>query len=79
VDIYGILITNLVGSTLPSQFRVRVGAQLVRAATHYEQVPPGELVALIGSAGLLEISARNASADALTGAGRGTPVSVVPS
>jgi S-adenosylmethionine hydrolase len=78
VDTYGNLITNVVGSTLPTQFQVRVGAQVIRAATHYEQVPPGELLALVGSAGLLEISARNASADALTGAGRGTPVSVVP-
>ena len=78
VDTYGNLITNIVGSTLPTQFQVRVGAQVIRAATHYEQVPRGELLALVGSAGLLEISARNASADALTGAGRGTPVSVVP-
>jgi S-adenosylmethionine hydrolase len=78
VDIYGNLITNIVGSTLPTQFQVRVGAQVIRSATHYERVPPGELLALVGSAGLLEISARNASADALTGAGRGTPVSVVP-
>jgi hypothetical protein len=34
------------------------------------------LLALVGSAGLLEISARDASAAALTGALRGTPVRV---
>ena len=38
----------------------------------------GAISALVGSAGLLEISARDASAAELTGAGRGTPVRVEP-
>jgi S-adenosylmethionine hydrolase len=79
VDTYGNLITNLPGSTLPSQFRVRIGPHVIPSARYYAQVPRGELLALVGSAGLLEISARDASADALTGAGRGTPVFIEPS
>jgi S-adenosyl-L-methionine hydrolase (adenosine-forming) len=76
VDTYGNLITNILGSTLPARFRVRLGTRLVRQAGYYEAVQPGELLALVGSAGLVEISARNASAAAITGAARGTPVTV---
>jgi S-adenosylmethionine hydrolase len=78
VDTYGNLITNLTAASLPPRYSVRLGAVQIPQAIHYAQVDEGALLALVGSAGLLEISARNASADALTGAGRGTPVSVVP-
>jgi S-adenosyl-L-methionine hydrolase (adenosine-forming) len=57
---------------------VRLGRSLIPRAAHYGAVQPSALVALVGSAGLLEIAARNASAAALTGATRGTPVSVEP-
>jgi S-adenosylmethionine hydrolase len=76
IDTYGNLITNLPGSGLPAHFRVRITERVVPSATYYEQVAQGALVALIGSSGLLEISARNASAAALIGARRGTPVSI---
>jgi S-adenosyl-L-methionine hydrolase (adenosine-forming) len=78
VDAYGNLITNLTAASLPPTYIVRLGAVQIPQAVNYAQVDEGTLLALVGSAGLLEISARNASADALTGAGRGTPVSVVP-
>jgi S-adenosylmethionine hydrolase len=78
VDTYGDLITNLPAHGLPARFRVRVGSHLVPHVGHYAAVEPNSLMALVGSAGLLEISARNASAAALTGAGRGTQVSVEP-
>jgi S-adenosyl-L-methionine hydrolase (adenosine-forming) len=78
VDSYGNLITNLRAAILPPRYLVRLGSIQIPQAIHYAQVDEGALLALVGSAGLLEISARNASADALTGAGRGTPVSVVP-
>lgn len=76
VDTYGNLITNLPAARLPTSFRVLIGQTQVAQAPFYAAVEPGELLALVGSAGLLEISARNASAAAITNARRGTPVSV---
>ena len=78
VDTYGNLITNLPAAGLPLEFEARVGAHRAPRATHYAAVAPGVLLALIGSVGLLEISARDGSAAALTGARRGTPVHLVP-
>jgi S-adenosyl-L-methionine hydrolase (adenosine-forming) len=77
VDTYGNLVTNLPASALPARYAVRVNDQVVPAAQYYAAVEPGKLLALVGSAGLLEISARDASAAALTGGHRGTPVEVV--
>jgi S-adenosylmethionine hydrolase len=74
VDTYGNLITNLPAADLPEKFELRIGDLRVPRATHYAAVPPGTLLALIGSAGLLEISARDASAAAITGAQRGMRV-----
>jgi S-adenosylmethionine hydrolase len=78
VDTYGNLVTNLRAEDLPPRVRVRLGSRDVALAPFYAAVPPGELLALVGSAGLLEISARDASAAALTGARRGTPVLLEP-
>jgi S-adenosylmethionine hydrolase len=78
VDAYGNLVTNMPAANLPEQFEVRIGPHRVPRASHYAAVPPGALLALTGSAGLLEISARNASAAALTGAQRGTRVLIEP-
>ena len=74
VDTYGNLITNIPASSLPPRFVVRVGSFVVPFARFYTAVRPGELLALIGSADLLEISARDASAADLIGASRGTPI-----
>jgi len=76
VDTYGNLITNLPAASLPEHFEVRLGAHRISRATHYAAVAEGGLLALIGSSGLLEISARNASAAAITGARRGNSVLV---
>jgi S-adenosylmethionine hydrolase len=82
IDTYGNLVTNLPEADLPSRFgsgfKVRIGGFVVPPASHYAAVEPGALLALVGSAGLLEISARDASAAALTGARRGTPVVIEP-
>jgi S-adenosylmethionine hydrolase len=78
VDAYGNLITNLPAADLPESFEVRIGDLRVPYATHYAAVAPGTLVALAGSSGLLEISARNASASAITGAQRGASITVEP-
>jgi S-adenosyl-L-methionine hydrolase (adenosine-forming) len=78
VDTYGNLVTNLPAHVLPDQFQVRIGNHLIPRAAHYAAVQQSGLLALVGSSGLLEISARDANAAALTGAGRGTPVVVEP-
>ncbi|MGI9147007.1 MAG: SAM hydrolase/SAM-dependent halogenase family protein [Chloroflexota bacterium] len=77
VDTYGNLVTNLAAQNLPPGLQVRVGEHIAPWAAHYAAVEPGALLVLVGSAGLLEVSARNASAATITGATRGTPVSIV--
>ena len=78
VDVYGNLITNLPADALPVQpFQVVFGNHRVLRADYYAAVAPGQLVALVGSSGLLEISARDGNASQETGASRGTPVTVV--
>jgi len=72
VDTYGNLVTNLT-ATQPS-FHVRISGQRVTFAPYYASVASGALLAIVGSAGLVEISARDASAAQLLDAGRGTRV-----
>ena len=78
VDTFGSLITNIPAASLPADFAVRLGPYRIRHASHYAAVAAGQLLALVGSAGLLEISARDGSAAALTGASRGARVVVLP-
>jgi S-adenosyl-L-methionine hydrolase (adenosine-forming) len=78
VDTYGNLVTNFRAADLPQNFRVRLGSLAIPHKAFYAAVAPGELLALVGSAGLLEISARDADAAALTVARRGTPVQLEP-
>jgi len=78
VDAYGNLITNISARDLPERFQVRLRERVMASGTHYAAVSRGELIALVGSAGLLEISAREASAADITGATRGIPVKVEP-
>ena len=77
VDAYGNLITNISARDLPERFQVRLRERVMASGTHYAAVSRGELIALVGSAGLLEISAREASAAEITGVTRGTPIKVV--
>jgi S-adenosylmethionine hydrolase len=80
VDTYGNLITNLPGAQLPARFRVRLGLTVVEGAPHpnYQAVAPGELLALVGSSGLLEISARDGNAASALGVDRGERVHIEP-
>jgi S-adenosyl-L-methionine hydrolase (adenosine-forming) len=74
VDTYGNLITNFPSDRVSSEFAVQLGERVIQSANHYAQVAPGELLVLVGSAGLVEISMRDGSAAERLGAGRGTPV-----
>lgn len=80
VDVYGNLITNIPASRLPARFRVYVGRAVISEAPHphYMAVAPGALLALVGSSGLLEVSVREDSAEALLGVRRGERVRVEP-
>ncbi|HSP81808.1 MAG TPA: SAM-dependent chlorinase/fluorinase [Myxococcaceae bacterium] len=80
VDTYGNLITNLPGALLPARFQVRLGTAVIGDAphAHYQAVAPGEPLALVGSAGLLEVSVRDGSAAEVLGVKRGARVCVVP-
>jgi hypothetical protein len=74
VDAFGNLVTNLSGANLPPRFQVALGERTVPGHAYYAAVKSGELVALVGSSGLLEISMRDGNAAETTGARRGTPV-----
>jgi S-adenosylmethionine hydrolase len=85
VDRFGNLITNISGD-LFKQF-VGKGLQMIRLGSQevagpyesYEEACKGELFAVFGSTGLLEISRKNASAHEPRGPGRGTTVRVTRS
>ena len=76
IDTFGNLVTNLSGADLPGTFRALIAQRTVPGHAYYAAVKPGELVALVGSGGLLEISVRDGNAAEMTGACRGTPVVV---
>ena len=80
-DRFGNLITSLLGSEIaslagsePGRLEVVLGGSLLPLVRTYSDVEPGRPCALIGSSGRLEIAVNGGRADALTGAGRGTPV-----
>jgi S-adenosylmethionine hydrolase len=63
IDRFGNLITNIPGSWLPPGAHVRVGAtDIGPVRTTYADVATGRALALVGSAGYLEISVRDGSA-----------------
>lgn len=75
VDRYGNLITNIAEGTLrafladgQAGFTLVLGDHTIGAlSAHYAQGKPGQLLALVGSSGLIEVAAREASASALLG------------
>lgn len=78
VDRFGNLITNLPAAWTRRAREVRVGDVGIGPTRRtYADVERGELVALIGSLGLLEVSVRDGSAAERLGAVRRTPVTAV--
>jgi len=79
-DRFGNLVTNLRPEDLPaSDVVIAVGGGEIRGlARTYVEVAAGELLALVGSAGRIEVSVREGSAAARLAAGAGTPVTVRP-
>lgn len=76
VDRFGNLITNIPAEWLPAHASVRVGQRDVRVRQTYGDVASGEVVALVGSRGVLELSVRDGSAAALLAAARADAVIV---
>jgi S-adenosyl-L-methionine hydrolase (adenosine-forming) len=82
-DRFGNLITNIPASWIRdvsgAEVVVRVdGKPAGRIGRTYGDVAPGEVLALVGSIGLLEVSVRDGSAAAHLGAGRGASVALQP-
>jgi S-adenosyl-L-methionine hydrolase (adenosine-forming) len=77
VDRFGNLATNIPGEWLADGARVEVGSRTIQGVHRtYSEVEPGELLALTGSDGWLEIAVREGSAATTLDAGRGMPVRV---
>lgn len=74
VDRFGTLITNISGERVALHGAVRVGAYDLVAMTTFADVASGDPVALIGSAGMLEIAVRDGRADSVLGLTRGAQV-----
>ena len=76
VDRFGNLVTNLVGVRAGT---VSVAGRVVGdLARTYADGQAGQLVALVGSTGLVEIAVRDGSAARVLGVGRGAPVLLGP-
>lgn len=77
VDRFGNLVTNLKKTDLPEKFSLKiVGKNVETMRDFYAEAEPGEIFAIFGSAGYLEISAREDSAAKLLGAENGEKVRV---
>jgi len=77
VDRFGNLITDIPGAWVSPTALVEIsGEEVSGLRTHYGAAESGELLALIGSGGTLEISVRNGNAAERLSAGRGDRVRV---
>lgn len=84
-DKFGNLITNITAKDVPqifngssTGFKLSVGkAEITKLADSYSAGSQGELFAIIGSTGFLEISSNKAPASRLAGADKGSEVSLV--
>lgn len=83
VDRFGNLITNVTPDDAPAlfagkaAFKIVVGSrEITEIRTAYAEGAPGEVFGVLGSMGYLEIVANRAAAAQITGAGKGTEVSI---
>lgn len=85
VDRFGNLITNVTPQDAPmlfgggaKRFKIVVGTrEITEMHNAYAEGAPGEVFGVLGSMGFLEIAANRGSAAQVTGAGKGTEVSIV--
>jgi S-adenosylmethionine hydrolase len=84
VDRFGNLVTNITPETVPMLFQeqpvaftIAVGKrEITQIKTTYAEGAPGEVFAIVGSMGYLEIAANRAAAAQLLGVGKGTDVTI---
>lgn len=80
---FGNLITNITPKELPklfkegTEFRIQIGTtEVTQMNSSYAMGVPGEVFAILGSMGYLEISANRGSASKIIGAEKGSEVSI---
>jgi len=84
VDRFGNLITNFTAQDVPAMFEAQVPpfkivvgkSEIISLKNSYTEGGPGEIFAILGSMGYLEISTNRGSAAQLTGVGKGGEVSL---
>jgi S-adenosylmethionine hydrolase len=85
VDKFGNLITNITPQDAPmlfgtgaKAFKIVVGSrEISEIRSAYAEGAPGEVIAIMGSMGFLEIAANRAAAAQLTGVSKGAEVSII--
>jgi S-adenosylmethionine hydrolase len=85
VDRFGNIITNITPQDAPmlfgagaSGFKIVVGSrEITEIRNSYAEGAPGEVIGILGSMGFLEIAANRGAAAQLTGAGKGSEVSII--
>jgi S-adenosyl-L-methionine hydrolase (adenosine-forming) len=85
VDRFGNLITNITPQDVPvlfgsaaKKFKIVIGnKEITEIRNAYAEGGPGEVIAILGSTGFLEIAANRGAAAQLTGAGKGAEVSII--
>jgi S-adenosylmethionine hydrolase len=85
VDRFGNLITNITPQDAPmlfagegKAFKIVVGSCEITEIHHaYAEGAPGEVMGVLGSMGFLEIAANRGAAAQITGAGKGTDVTII--
>jgi S-adenosyl-L-methionine hydrolase (adenosine-forming) len=85
VDRFGNLITNITPQDVPTlfgegakSFKIAVGnREITELRSAYAEGAPGEVIAILGSMGFLEIAANRGAAAQLTGASKGSEVSII--
>jgi S-adenosylmethionine hydrolase len=83
-DKFGNLITNITPKDIPqifdgsaSAFKLTVGkAEITKLHTNYSEGAAGEIFAILGSTGFLEISTNKGSASRIAGADKGSEVAI---
>lgn len=78
VDRFGNLISNVPVAAVGQAAGVRLGGRTIRFAGTYGEVAPGELLAYVGSFGLVEVARSGGSAASLLEVGRGAPIELLP-
>lgn len=85
VDRFGNLVTNITPQDAPMLFKAKAGAfkilvgsrEITEINNSYAEGAPGEVMGILGSMGFLEIAVNRGAAAQLTGAGKGTDVTVI--